>query len=97
MTRPSCCSTRNGTFSLASSTTRATSPVTNVVTVTRGMATLPTSSTLEAARHSTFASSKGASRRAIESTGTSQCPASNTTGAESRRRSPCTEARLRLL
>ena len=44
--------TRNGTFSLASRTTRTDSPDTNVVTFTRGAGTLPTSSTREAARHS---------------------------------------------
>jgi hypothetical protein len=72
VTRPDSCWTRNGTFSVASSTTRATSPETYVPTVTRGTDTAPMARTLAAARHSTFLSRSGASNRGSESTGTSQ-------------------------
>ena len=94
VTRPGSCCTRKGTLSLASNTTRASSPDTNVLTEIFGIETGPTTRTLGAARHSTGRSRSGASSRARPSTGTSQRPPSSATGDGSSLRSPSTDARL---
>ncbi len=94
MTRPCSCCTRNGTVSLASNTTRARSPDTNVLTWTFGIETGPMTSTRWATRHSTGLSRNGVRSRGRPSTGTSQRPPSSDTGDGRSLRSPSTEARL---
>ena len=94
VTRPDSCCTRNGTVSLASNTTRASSPDTKVLTRTLGIETGPMTRTRWATRHSTGLSRNGPRSRGRPSTGTSQRPPSSETGDERSFRSPSTEARL---
>ena len=74
VTRPSSCCTRNGTFSLASKTTRATSPVRKALTAIRGMLAFPSKSTRPDGRQSTLIPSRGESIGAASPPAPATCP-----------------------